>query len=184
MYKRQERTQLAYQALVLGQGEYASSSREAISKAYHDNTTDEFVLPTVIRNENGPISTIKENDSVIFFNFRPDRARQLTRALVDPKFKGFIRDMIPFPLSFVTMTQYDKTIDNVHVAFSPQWIENSIGECISKKGLRQLRIAETEKYAHVTYFFNGGVEREFEGEEDVYKRQRLALPFWRRIKYN
>lgn len=165
--RRWERTQLAYQALVLGQGEYASSSREAISKAYHDNTTDEFVLPTVIRNENGPISTIKENDSVIFFNFRPDRARQLTRALVDPKLKGFIRDMVPFPLSFVTMTQYDKTIDNVHVAFSPQWIENSIGECISKKGLRQLRIAETEKYAHVTYFFNGGVEREFEGEDRI-----------------
>lgn len=165
--KRWERTQLAYNAMVLGKGEYATSPKEAIEQSYHDNTTDEFVLPTIIRNQQGPIATIKERDSVIFFNFRPDRARQITRALVDQDFSGFEREKGYFPLTFVTMTQYDKTIENVDVAYLPQRIENTLGKYISQNGMHQLRIAETEKYAHVTYFFNGGVEKEFEGEDRV-----------------
>lgn len=165
--KRWERIQLAYDAIILGKGEYSSSASEAIQQAYHDNTTDEFVLPTIIRDQEGPIATIKENDSIIFFNFRPDRARQITRAIVDEDFDGFIREKMPRPLTFVTMTQYDKTIENVDIAFSPELISNTIGEYISNKGMKQLRIAETEKYAHVTYFFNGGVEKEFEGENRI-----------------
>lgn len=165
--KRWERTKLSYEAMVSGKGEYASSSKEAIEKAYHDNTTDEFVLPTVLQNQQGPIARIEEKDSVIFFNFRPDRARQITRALVDEEFDGFTREKGYFPLTFITMTQYDKTIKDVKVAFTPQSIANPLGEYISKQGMQQLRIAETEKYAHVTYFFNGGVEKEFPGEDRV-----------------
>ncbi|SJZ43256.1 2,3-bisphosphoglycerate-independent phosphoglycerate mutase [Garciella nitratireducens] len=165
--KRWERTQLAYEAMVLAKGEYASSSEQAIQQAYHDNTTDEFVLPTIIQNQQGPIATIKEKDSVIFFNFRPDRARQITRALVDKDFEGFQREKGYFPLTFVTMTQYDKTIENVDIAYLPQKIDNTLGEYISQEGMQQLRIAETEKYAHVTYFFNGGVEKQLKGEDRV-----------------
>jgi 2,3-bisphosphoglycerate-independent phosphoglycerate mutase len=165
--KRWERIQLAYDAMILGKGEYSSSPSEAIKQAYHDNTTDEFVLPTIIRNQEGPIATIKENDSIIFLNFRPDRARQITRAIMDKEFDGFIREKKPNSLTFVTMTQYDKTIKNVHIAYAPEIISNTIGEYISDKGMKQLRIAETEKYAHVTYFFNGGLEKEFEGEKRV-----------------
>lgn len=165
--KRWERIQLAYDAMILGKGEYSSTPSEAIKQAYHDNTTDEFVLPTIIRNQEGPIATIKENDSIIFFNYRPDRARQITRALIDEEFDGFIREKKPHSLTFVTMTQYDKTIENVNIAYAPDIIRNTLGEYISNKGMKQLRIAETEKYAHVTYFFNGGLEKEFEGENRV-----------------
>ena len=156
---RWERVELAYNAMVLGKGETASSAVEAVEKSYHDNKTDEFVLPVVV-DENG---MIKNGDSVIFFNFRPDRAREITRAINDKEFAGFNRETLN--LTFVTMTQYDKTLEGVLVAYRPQTIENTLGEYVSNKGLNQLRIAETEKYAHVTFFFNGGVEKEYAGED-------------------
>ena len=121
--------------------------------------------PTLICNNDEPIATIQKNDSVIFFNFRPDRAREITRTLVDPDFDGFKRDY--FPVYFVCFTQYDATLPNVHIAFKPTTLENTFGEYISKKGLTQLRIAETEKYAHVTFFFNGGEEKQYPGEDRI-----------------
>ena len=160
---RWERVELAYNAMVLGQGETANSATEAIEKSYHDDKTDEFVLPTVIEKDGNPVAKIKNGDSVIFFNFRPDRAREITRAINDKVFDGFKREALD--LTFVTMTQYDKTLEGVEVAFKPQTLTNTLGEYVSDKGLNQLRIAETEKYAHVTFFFNGGVEKENENEE-------------------
>ena len=156
---RWERVELAYNAMVLGKGEVSSSAVEAIDKSYHDNKTDEFVLPSVIDSE----GTIKNGDSVIFFNFRPDRAREITRAINDKEFAGFNREALD--LTFVTLTQYDKTLEGVNVAYRPEGINNTLGEYVSNKGLNQLRIAETEKYAHVTFFFNGGVEKEYPGED-------------------
>lgn len=156
---RWERVELAYNAMVLGRGEIATSAVEAIEKSYHDNKTDEFVLPAVV-DSNG---MIKNGDSVIFFNFRPDRAREITRAINDKEFAGFKRETLN--LTFVTMTQYDKTLEGVNVAYRPESINNTLGEYVSSKGLNQLRIAETEKYAHVTFFFNGGVEKENPGED-------------------
>ncbi|SFC94707.1 2,3-bisphosphoglycerate-independent phosphoglycerate mutase [Clostridium uliginosum] len=160
---RWERVELAYNALVLGKGEIANSAVEAIERSYHDNKTDEFVLPTIVTENGAPVSTIKSGDSVIFFNFRPDRAREITRAINDKKFDGFKRETLN--LTFTTMTQYDKTLEGVEVAYKPQTLTNTLGEYVSSKGLNQLRIAETEKYAHVTFFFNGGVEKENEGED-------------------
>ncbi|MBY6811844.1 2,3-bisphosphoglycerate-independent phosphoglycerate mutase [Clostridium botulinum] len=162
---RWERVELAYNALVLGKGETANNAVEAIEKSYHDNKTDEFVLPTVVLENGAPTATIKNGDSVIFFNFRPDRAREITRAINDKVFDGFKRETLN--LTFVTMTQYDKTLEGVEVAYKPQTLANTLGEYVSSKGLNQLRIAETEKYAHVTFFFNGGVEKENPGEERV-----------------
>ncbi|MBZ9692694.1 2,3-bisphosphoglycerate-independent phosphoglycerate mutase [Clostridium sp. M14] len=159
------RVELAYNALVLGEGETANSAVEAMEKSYHDNKTDEFVLPTVVLENGAPTATIKNGDSVIFFNFRPDRAREITRAINDKVFDGFKRETLN--LTFVTMTQYDKTLEGVEVAYKPQTLANTLGEYVSSKGLNQLRIAETEKYAHVTFFFNGGVEKENPGEERV-----------------
>ena len=156
---RWERIQLAYNAMVLGTGETATSAVEAIEKSYADNKTDEFVLPTVIDKD----GVIKNGDSVIFFNFRPDRAREITRAINDKEFAGFERETLS--LTYVTLTQYDKTLEGVTVAYLPQTIENTLGQYVSSKGMNQLRIAETEKYAHVTFFFNGGVEKEYPGEE-------------------
>lgn len=161
--KRWERVELAYNALVYGKGEISNSTVEAIEKSYKDNTTDEFVLPTVILKDGNPTATIKDEDSIIFFNFRPDRARQLTRALNDKEFDGFERKSLK--LNFITMTQYDKTIENVRIAYKPQSYKNTLGEYVSNLGLNQLRIAETEKYAHVTFFFNGGVETPNKGED-------------------
>lgn len=160
---RWERVELAYNALVLGKGEAANSAVQAIENSYHDNKTDEFVLPTVITKDGNALTNIKNGDSVIFFNFRPDRAREITRAINDKEFAGFKRETLD--LTFVTMTQYDKTLEGVNVAYSPQTLNNTLGEYVSSKGLNQLRIAETEKYAHVTFFFNGGVEKENPGED-------------------
>lgn len=160
---RWERIQLAYNALVLGKGEEAKTYKEAIEKSYHDNKVDEFVLPVVITENGKPTATIKNKDTVIFFNFRPDRAREITRAINDKEFEGFERETLD--LNFVTMTQYDKTIEHVKIAYMPESYSNTLGEYVSKKGLKQLRIAETEKYAHVTFFFNGGVEVPNEGED-------------------
>lgn len=161
--KRWERVELAYKALVKGEGEISTSAVEAVDKSYEENRTDEFVLPTVITDEEKPVGRIKENDSIIFFNFRPDRAREITRAFVDVDFNGFSR--VYFPVYYVCFTQYDVTIENVDIAFKPQSYTNTLGEYISNKGLKQLRIAETEKYAHVTFFFNGGVEEPNPGED-------------------
>lgn len=160
---RWERVEQAYSAMVYGEGEAAKSGKEAMEKSYSADVTDEFVLPTVCANG----AEIQANDSVIFFNFRPDRAREITRTFVDPDFNGFGRKKGMFPLYYVCMTQYDATMPNVDVAFKPQSLVNTFGEYISEKGLAQLRIAETEKYAHVTFFFNGGVEQEFKNEDRV-----------------
>ncbi len=162
---RWERVELAYNALVLGKGETANSAVEAMENSYHDNKTDEFVLPTIITENGNSTANIKNGDSVIFFNFRPDRAREITRAINDKEFVGFKRETLN--LTFVTMTQYDKTLEGVNVAYTPQTLANTLGEYVSSKGLNQLRIAETEKYAHVTFFFNGGVEKENPGEDRI-----------------
>lgn len=162
---RWERVKLAYDAMVNSVGKKAESAVQAVKDSYKEQVNDEFVLPTVICNGENPIGAIGEKDSVVFFNFRPDRARQITRALTDEEFDGFERENGYKKLYFATMTQYDTTLDNVHVAFKPQSINHTLGQTISKNGLKQLRIAETEKYAHVTYFFNGGAEREYAGED-------------------
>ena len=160
---RWERVGKAYAAMVYGEGEHAACPVCAVENSYAAGVTDEFVVPTVIDGAQ-PVSA---NDSVIFFNFRPDRAREITRTFVDPDFNGFERKNGFFPLVYVCMTQYDKTMPNVDVAFKPQTLENTFGEYISNKGLTQLRIAETEKYAHVTFFFNGGVEKQYPGEDRI-----------------
>ena len=163
--KRWNRIQKAYDAMVKGEGEKASSASVAIENSYQKEVFDEFVVPTVICNNDKPVAKIEENDSVIFFNFRPDRAREITRAIVDEEFDGFERDY--FKTNFVTFTNYDETIKNVSVAFKKDEIKNTFGEIISKHGMTQLRIAETEKYAHVTFFFNGGEEKQYEGEDRI-----------------
>ena len=159
--KRWERVKKCYDALVYAEGERAQSAIDAVESSYQKEVFDEFVEPTVIGNG----AKIEDGDSVIFFNFRPDRARQLTRALVDKEFTGF--ETKKMNLYFVTMTEYDSTMPNVHVAFKQEDLKNTFGEYISKKGLTQLRIAETEKYAHVTFFFNGGKEEPFKGEDRI-----------------
>ena len=164
--KRWERLQLAYNALVKGEGQKANSAVDAIESSYQKEEFDEFVKPTLIVNAEGnPLATIKENDSIIFFNFRTDRAREITRAIVDPAFDGFEREY--FPTKYICMTEYDATMPNVEVAFKPERLTNNFGEYISKLGYTQLRIAETEKYAHVTFFFNGGEEVEYPGESRI-----------------
>ena len=162
---RWDRVQQAYDVMVLGKGLTANSAVEAVENSFEKKEFDEFVKPTAILENGKPVATIGANDSVIFFNFRPDRAREITRTFVDPDFKGFERADGFFPLYYVCMTQYDKTMPNVVVAFKPQTLDNTFGEYVSKLGYRQLRIAETEKYAHVTFFFNGGVETQYEGED-------------------
>ncbi|MDY4084212.1 MAG: 2,3-bisphosphoglycerate-independent phosphoglycerate mutase [Ruminococcus bromii] len=160
---RWDRVEKAYAAMVYGEGVEADCPVCAVKNSYAQEVTDEFVVPAVIKGG----ATIKPNDSVIFYNFRPDRAREITRALVDPDFKGFERKNGFFPLDYVCMTQYDATMPNVEVAFKPQTLENTLGEYISNLGMEQLRIAETEKYAHVTFFFNGGVEKQYPGEDRI-----------------
>lgn len=158
---RWERVEKAYNAFVFREGIIADDAVKAIQDSYNNGITDEFVLPIVLNTE----CRIEENDSFIFFNFRPDRAREISRTFVDPDFSGFIRRNEFFKLNYVCMTEYDATMPNVEVAFPPQSLANTFGEYISRNGLKQLRIAETEKYAHVTFFFNGGVEAPYEGEE-------------------
>ncbi len=156
---RFERVQRAYAALTYGEGMTAASGPEAMQLSYDRGDTDEFVQPTVILTDGKPTATIGQNDSVIFFNFRPDRAREISRAYIFEDFDGFERRFGFFPLYYVSMTQYDKTFENnLHVAFKPQSLNNTFGAYVADNGLTQLRIAETEKYAHVTFFFNGGVE--------------------------
>ena len=162
---RWDRVEKAYKALVAGEGNTAESATAGIQASYDEDVTDEFVVPFVVTKDGAATATIKENDSVVFFNFRPDRARQITRTFVDPDFTGFERKY--FPVNFVCMTQYDESMPNVTVAYPPETLEMTFGEYISKKGLTQLRIAETQKYAHVTFFFNGGEEKQFDGEERI-----------------
>lgn len=164
--KRWDRTKLAYDAYTLGIGNEETDPVVAIEKSYKKDVTDEFVIPTVIKENNKPLGLVDNNDSIIFFNFRPDRARQITRAFVDEEFNGFNRDK-KVNTFYVTMTEYDKTIENVLVAFKEEIPTNTLGKYISEKGLKQLRIAETEKYAHVTFFFNGGIEEPYENEDRV-----------------
>ena len=160
---RWDRVELAYRALVCGEGVRAEDPAAAVEASYQAGVTDEFVKPVVCLED----ARIEHRDSVIFYNFRPDRAREITRALVDPDFSGFDRPgglVLPY---YVCFTQYDAAMPNVHVAFKPQVLTNIFGEYIAQQGLTQLRIAETEKYAHVTFFFNGGEERSFPGEDRI-----------------
>lgn len=162
--KRWDRVEKAYLALTEGQGRLANSSEDAINYAYEHGETDEFVIPTVIIKDGQPVAKIENNDAVIFFNFRADRAREISWALTNDDFDGFARPSGKLDLCFVTMTQYDVNIKAPY-AFPPQDLKNTLGEYVSSLGLKQLRIAETEKYAHVTFFFNGGVEEPFPGED-------------------
>ena len=156
---RFERVERAYAALVYGEGFTAESGHEALEKSYARGDSDEFVQPTVILKNGKPVATVQPDDSIIFFNFRPDRARELTRAFHFADFDGFERKKGFFPLTYVSMTQYDKTFeDKLSVAFKPETLLNTLGQYLAKFHKTQLRIAETEKYAHVTFFFNGGVE--------------------------
>ncbi len=158
-----DRVEKAYRALTLGEGVMEECPVCAIKHSYENGVTDEFMLPTVV-NKNG---TIQKDDSVIFFNFRPDRARQITRAFVDPNFGGFERPNGYFPVHFVCMAQYDAEMPNVSVAYPPEALTMTFGEFLAKHGMTQLRLAETQKYAHVTFFFNGGEEKQFEGEDRI-----------------
>ncbi len=162
--RRWERTRLAYEALVMGRGLTAPDPLTAVREAFARGETDEFIKPTVILEDGRPVATVDDGDAVVFFNFRADRARQLTRALTDPEFKEFPREKFPKLAYFVCFTLYDETFD-LPVAFPPEKLYRIWGEEVSRAGLTQLRIAETEKYAHVTYFFNGGEERTFPAEE-------------------
>jgi len=160
---RWDRVEKAYNAIVNGEGEYQPDPVLAMQNSYVKKEFDEFVKP-VVCDKNGMLDS---GDSVIFFNFRPDRAREITRAFVDTDFSGFERKKGYFPLTYVCMTQYDEAIEGVYIAYPPDFPEQTFGETISEQGVTQIRIAETEKYAHVTFFFNGGVEKPFKGEERI-----------------
>jgi 2,3-bisphosphoglycerate-independent phosphoglycerate mutase len=160
---RWDRVEKAYNAMVIGEGNQAESAEACMEKTYAEGVNDEFVVPCVVAGS----ESIKANDSIIFFNFRPDRAREITRAFCDEQFSGFERVNGFFPVKFVCFTDYDVTIGNKTVAFPKEKITNTLGEYLANKGLKQARIAETEKYAHVTFFFNGGVEEPNEGEERI-----------------
>jgi len=161
---RWERVEQAFKGLVLGQGNKVQSATEAVENSYKANEMDEFIKPSIICNGEEPIGRISDGDSVIFFNFRADRAREISAALAVKDFDGFKRERVPDLNSFVTITMYEEDFD-FPVAFAPIKLTNILGELISKQNLKQLRIAETEKYAHVTYFFNGGEEEPFPGED-------------------
>ena len=164
---RWDRIKLAYDAIANGIGNNFKTVQKAIENSYEAQEFDEFVKPIVIVDDNSnSIGTVESNDSVIYFNFRPDRARELTRAFTDKEFENFETKKLD-NLFFVTMTQYDETLKNLEIAYKPQVLKNTFGEYISKLGYTQLRIAETEKYAHVTFFFNGGEEKTYEGEDRI-----------------
>ena len=165
--KRWERVKSAYDALVSGVGERVASASECIEKTYAADVNDEFVLPTIIEKNGVPVSLIAPNDSVIFFNFRPDRAREISRVFCDPDFAEFERPHGYFPLCYVTFTEIDPTIPNKFVAYQADELHNTLGEYLSSLGKTQLRLAETEKYAHVTFFFNGGREDAYIGEDRI-----------------
>ena len=161
--KAWDRVEKGYAAMVYGEGNHADDAVKAIEDSYAAGVTDEFVVPTVIDKD----GMIKANDSIICFNFRPDRARQITRAFVDPDFTGFERRHGFFPVHYVCMAQYDESMPNVTVAYPPEHLTMTMGEYLSVNGKTQLRIAETQKYAHVTFFFNGGEEKQFPGEDRI-----------------
>ncbi|MFD2568498.1 2,3-bisphosphoglycerate-independent phosphoglycerate mutase [Pseudotenacibaculum haliotis] len=162
--KRWERVKLAYDALVNGKGSYSTDASQSILNSYEEGVTDEFIKPIVMVDENNkPKATIQEDDVIIFFNFRTDRGRQLTQVLSQQDNHEY--NMHKLPLYFVTMTNYDETFENVHVIYKNDNIENTLGEVLASAGKQQIRIAETEKYPHVTFFFSGGREKEFEGEK-------------------
>ena len=165
--KRWEREQLAYDAMTLGKGFTVDNAEKAVTDAYERDENDEFVKPTVVLDAEGKAATVNDGDAIIMANFRPDRARQITRIFVDPEFDGFEREKKIADLKYVCMTEYDATMPNVEIAYPPEKIVNTLGEYISNLGLKQLRIAETEKYAHVTFFFNGGVEAPNPGEDRI-----------------
>lgn len=165
---RWDREEKAYDALALGRGvNSAENAVDALNKSYADGVTDEFVLPTVITENGKPVATIENGDAVIFFNFRPDRAREITRAFTQPGFDGFDLKGKNRKVHWVCMTQYDEKFVNVDIAYRPETLVNTLGEYLAKCNKTQLRIAETEKYAHVTFFFNGGVEAPNEGETRI-----------------
>ena len=165
--KRWERVKCAYDALTLGTGDLFANAIDGIKASYEHEVTDEFVKPIVVTDESGaPIGRVHDGDSVIFFNFRPDRAREITRCFVDPEFDGFARERLQ-NLTYVCFTEYDATMPGVTVAFPKAAPVNTLGEYIGKLGLKQLRCAETEKYAHVTFFFNGGIEEPNPGEDRI-----------------
>ena len=161
-----DRVQLAYNALTKGEGLQAASAVAAVEESYDREETDEFVKPTVVMKNGAPVATIKDGDSVIFYNFRPDRAREITRSFCDDDFKGFDRGE-RWNIKYVCFSDYDPTIPNKEVAFHKIAVTNTFGEWLAAKGMKQARIAETEKYAHVTFFFNGGVEEPNEGEDRI-----------------
>ncbi len=163
---RWDRVESAYKALTAGEGVRKASAAEAISASYADDKTDEFVMPTVIEANGAPVATIKDKDSVIFFNFRPDRAREITRAFCADDFDGFDRGA-RLDLTYVCFTEYDVTIPNKEIAFKKVELKNTFGQYLADNGKTQARIAETEKYAHVTFFFNGGVEEPNKGEDRI-----------------
>lgn len=161
-----DRVKLAYDALTKGEGLTAESAPAAIQASYDREETDEFVKPTVVVKDGAPVAVIKENDSVVFFNFRPDRAREITRAFCDDEFTGFDRGA-RIPLVYVCFSDYDPTIPNKEIAFKKIAVTNTFGEWLAANNMTQARIAETEKYAHVTFFFNGGVEEPNKGEDRI-----------------
>ena len=162
---RWDRVEKAYDMLTVGNGVQAECGVQAIKDSYAAGVTDEFVLPTNVCENGKAIGLVEEGDSIVFFNFRPDRAREITRAFSEPEFEGFVRKTGFLNPAYVCFTRYDASFTNVRIAFKPQSLNNTLGEYLAKKGYTQLRIAETEKYAHVTFFFNGGVEAPNENEQ-------------------
>ena len=164
--KRWERVKLAYNALVHGEGELVSDVVEGIQKSYANDVTDEFIKPLIAKDASGkPLANIQPDDVVVFFNFRTDRGRELTQVLSQEDFSE--QNMKKLPLYYVTMTNYDDSFKGIHVVYDKENIKETLGETLAKAGKQQIRIAETEKYPHVTFFFNGGREEPFEGEERI-----------------
>ncbi len=169
---RWDRVEKAYDMMTIGSGEKTEDVENYVRASYENGTTDEFVLPAHVYKDGKPVGLIEKGDSIIFFNFRPDRARQITRAMSQEQFEGFERKSGFLAPTYVCFTRYDASFENIRIAFKPQVLTNTLGEYISSLGLSQLRIAETEKYAHVTFFFNGGVEKANENED----RELIASP--------